>query len=255
MDQHTIFLCYGEGANGKGVLFHMIEQLAGAAAVPLDINQLRRERYQLADLAGKKVALCSETSATQNLVEDALIKTLVSGDTMRVRQIYREPFTLYPTTKLWWSMNELPPVADTSEGFWRRIKVIPFNRQFNDADQIKDLKQQLDLELPGIFNWAMQGLRRLRTMGTFTIPAQIKILTAQYRHDSNPVALFVEDKCYVEATEETQSSAIYAAYKDWCSDNGFRNASSKNFKSEMERLGFRWRRTGPYSVFYGLRVR
>ena len=255
VDQHVIFLCYGEGANGKGVLFHMLEQLAGAAAVPLDINQLRRERYQLADLAGKKVALCSETSATQNLVEDAIIKTLVSGDTIRVRQIYREPFTLYPTSKLWWAMNELPPVADTSEGFWRRIRVIPFNRQFNDTDQIKDLKQQLDQELPGIFNWAMQGLRRLREQGTFTAPMQIKVLTAQYRKDSNPVALFVEDRCVVGALEKVQSSAIYAEYKEWCRENTFQAHSSKNFKCELQRLGFQWKRIASYSEFYGLRIR
>jgi len=252
VDQHVIFLCYGEGANGKGVLFHMIEQLAGVAAVPLDINQLRRERYQLADLAGKKVALCSETSATQNLVEDAIIKTLVSGDTMRVRQIYREPFTLYPTSKLWWAMNELPPVADTSEGFWRRIRVIPFNRQFTDTDQIKDLKQQLDQELPGIFNWAMAGLRRLRAQGTFTMPAQIRGITAQYRKESNPVALFVEEKCFVSPTATVASSIVYAAYKEWCKDNTFQAHSSKNFKCEMERLGFRHNKTMSNNQFQGL---
>ncbi len=253
--QHVIFLCYGEGANGKGVLFHVIEHLAGAAAVPLDINQLRRERYQLADLAGKKVALCSEVSATRNLVEDALIKTLVSGDTMRVRQIYREPFTLYPTTKLWWAMNELPPVADSSEGFWRRIRVLPFNRQFDQDAQIKDLKEQLDLELPGIFNWAMIGLKRLRAQGKFTSPAQVRGVTDQYRKESNPVALFVEEMCIVNPASHVQASAIYSAYKEWCKDNTFQAQSSKNFRHEMERLGFHAKKMASFNTFTGLEIR
>jgi putative DNA primase/helicase len=257
VDQHVIFLCYGEGANGKGVLFYVIEKLGGSSAVPLDLNQLHRERYQLADLAGKKIALCSEVSSTKNLVEDAPVKSLVSGDTMRVRQIYGEPFTLYPSAKLWWAMNELPPVADTSEGFWRRIRVLPFNQQFDDKSQIKDLKEQLGQELPGIFNWAMAGLKRLRVQGKFTDPAQIRGITSQYRKESNPVALFVEEMClpdkeHPDPKAEIQSSKLYADYKEWCKTNTFQPHSSKNFKHEMQRLGFRHGKGQLCNVFFGI---
>jgi len=253
--QHVTFWCVGEGANGKGVLFHVLEQLGGTAATTLNVGLLSREQYQLANLAGKRIALCSEASATQNLVEDALIKALVAGDTMSVRQIRKEPFELQPTAKLWWAMNELPPVADTSEGFWRRMRVIPFNRLFTKDERIFDLKERMDLELSGIFNWAMAGLHRLRDRGSFPEPYQVHIATARYREEANPVKLFVTEKCIVDQDFKVSASVIYGEYKNWCLDNTFRPHSSKNFKKEMERLGFYSVRTGAGMHFDGINLK
>jgi len=252
ISQHVTFWCLGEGANGKGVLFHVLEELAGTASMALNVGLLRREQYQLAMLAGKRIALCSEAGATGNLVEDALVKSLVAGDTMNVRQVYKEGFELRSTAKLWWSMNELPSVADTSEGFWRRVRVIPFNRTFSDNERILDLKDKLDLELSGIFNWAMDGLRRLRQRGHFVEPLQVQVATAQYRKESNPVALFVEEMCQAGPGLEAQSSVLYGAYRDWCLENTFRPHSSKNFKKDMERLGFMHRSGMHFKMYDGI---
>jgi len=249
---HVTFWCYGEGANGKGVLFHIMQELAGSSAIPLNVGLLRREQYQLADLAGKRIALCSEANATKNLVEDAIIKTLISGDAMNVRQIRGKPFRLDPVCKLWWSMNKLPAVADTSDGFWRRMRVLPFNRQFSENERIKDLKARLSLELPGIFNWAMEGLKRLRKVGHFTEPQQVLEVTNRYRKESNPVQLFIEDCCEVNLVLKGQSSYMYAAYKEWCFDNNFKPLSSKNFKDEMHRLGFYSKKSGGVVLFTGI---
>jgi len=252
---HVTFWCYGEGANGKGVLFHVLEQLGGTACMSLNVGLFKRELYQLADLAGKRIALCSEAGATQNLVEDAYIKMLVSGDTMNVRQIRKDPFLLKPMVKLWWAMNELPPVADTSEGFWRRVMVIPFNRQFATNERILDLKERLDAELPGIFNWAMQGLKRLRDRGRFVLPAQVTKSTQEYRQDANPVALFIADECYTGKGLSGQSSALYSTYKDWCFDNNYKPHSSRNFKHEMERLGYHYKPEPAYRTFTGVTLK
>ena len=251
---HVMFWCYGEGANGKGVLFHILKCLGGTACVPLNVGMLKREYYQLAALAGKRIALCTEASATDNLVEDAYVKALVAGDPMPARQIYKQGFELEPRVKLWWSMNELPAVADTSEGFWRRLRVIPFNRHFCEGERILDLNERLEAELPGIFNWAMDGLRRLRDRGRFVEPKQIREATRQYRKDANPVALFIDEECQPYEVAKVQSSVIYGAYKDWCKTNNYKPHSAKNFKHEMERLGFRHQHDTDCNRFYGVEL-
>ncbi len=177
------------------MLFHVLEDLAGTSATPFNVNLLKRDRYQLADLAGKRIALCSEANSWDNVVEDGDVKALIAGDRMNVRQIREKPFTLEPKVKLWWSMNRLPAVVDTSGGFWRRVMVIPFNRSFERHERILNLSEQLHDELPGIFNWAMAGLQRLRNNGGFSIPQQVADQTAEYQHESNIVQLFVEDEC------------------------------------------------------------
>jgi putative DNA primase/helicase len=238
VEHHVSFWCFGEGSNGKGTLFHVLKGLAGSAAIPLNVGLLRREQYQLADLAGKRVAMCSEAGATDSLVEDALVKALIGGDLMQVRQIHRPPFSLQPMAKLWWAMNKLPAVADTTYGFWRRMRVIPFNRQFKEQERILDLKPRLTQEFPGIFKWAMEGLKRLLDRGRFVIPSQVKQATDKYEKESNPVALFIEDVCIVGKDKRIQSSILYSNYKDWCKNNGYRALSRVRFKAEMERLGY-----------------
>lgn len=252
---HISFYCRGEGENGKGVLFHILYKLGGSAAIALNIGTLKRERYQLATLFGKKIAICSESNSTDNLVEDADVKSLIAGDLMPVRMIHREPLTLNPKVKLWWSMNDLPPVADTSHGFWRRVRVIPFNRIFDGADRDMYLKEKLESELSGIFNWAMAGLRRLRQKGAFTQPEQVSDATLKYRRESNPVQAFVDDMCIVGPTFEYKSSDAYHEYHGWCKANGYKPLSDRNFKREMERLKFYYtRRSHPCRrVFDGLR--
>jgi len=255
VQHHVYFLCFGEGANGKGILFHVLEQLAGNACVPLNVDILKHEQYQLADLAGKRIALCSETSSTKNLVEDAYIKTLVAGDTMNVRQIRKEPFVLKPQCKLWQAANKLPDVADTSVGYWRRVKVVPFNREFAPNERILDMKDRLDRELPGIFNWCMTGLRRLHDRGRFVDPGQVKAATAQYRTESNPVELFIADECYTGDKMKVQSSRIYEEYKSWCLNNTYKPLSSRKFKHEMERLGYFHKPESACNMYLGVELR
>jgi putative DNA primase/helicase len=250
---HVTFWCYGEGANGKGVLFHVLEKLAGNAATPFNVNLLHREQYQLADLAGKRIALCAEADSN-GVVEDAVIKQLVAGDSLQVRQIRREPFTLYPRAKLWWSMNKLPTVTDTSTGFWRRIVVIPFNANFQGGSRIDDLKGYLDDELPGIFNQVLAGLFRLQANGKFSTVQQIQDWTTKYQAESNTILSFVEDTCEVDINYNVQSSIIYRSYREWCSDNGYKPYNARNFKTEMERLSYYHRRTMTMRVYDGIRI-
>lgn len=235
---HVTFWCLGRGRNGKGVLFDTLEKLAGTGATTINLNLLHREQYQLANLVGKRIALCTEANSTDNLVEDATIKALIAGDTMSVRMIRREPFDLKPRLKLWWSMNKLPAVADTSIGFWSRIRIIPFHRSFSTKERDLDLKEKLIDEYSGIFNWAMRGLERLRMRGLFEIPSQVERFTDNYQRESNPVQMFVEDACTVSPSAgSTSSGFLYLEYKNWSFDNGYKPLSSKNFKRELELLG------------------
>lgn len=259
ISQHATFWCYGGGNNGKGVLFHVLEKLAGKAFFPLNIKLMSHNPYQLAELGGKRIAGCSESNATDNLVDDAQIKALVAGDTMSARSPHQRPFDLHPHVKLWWSMNALPAVADFSEGFWRRVRVIPFNREFQPNEQITDLKERLNNELPGIFNWAMEGLRRLQSRGRFAVPQQVKDVTSQYRHEANPISLYIDDECIAETdlARCTQVSEIYRVYKEWCLTNTYRAVASRRFRHEMLRLGYPVRqKNAPVDktqVFFGIR--
>lgn len=250
----VMFWCVGEGENGKGVLFHILSQLGGDTCTPLDLNSLNKERYQLATLADKRIALCSEASSTKNLLEDATVKALVAGDEMQVRQIKREPFVLKPQVKLWWAMNRLPAVADTSHGMWRRIVMLPFNRTFDDKTRIRDLKDRLDLELSGIFNWFLEGYARLRAEGHFSHCRQSEKIKDGFQFESNTIRLFINDTCNIDENKKEQAQKLYDFYKDWAKSNGYKPMSNRNFKVEMEALKYFHKRESTGRFYHGLEL-
>lgn len=242
MNHHKMFWCLGEGSNGKGVLFHILQALGGSAATAFNLDMLNQNwnTYHLAELAGKRLIYCTEVKRDFDFSGDAMLKALTGGDNIQVRRIREQPFVMNSIGKLWISLNDFPHVKDTSHGFWRRVSIIPFNRTFTEVDADPELKEKLMDELPGIFNWAMAGLRRLHQNESFTESQQVIEYTARYKLESNAVALFVEDCCDVDKTNDdlyTTITPLYRAYKDWCSENNYRPFSRKNFKREIERMG------------------
>lgn len=252
VEHQIMFWCYGEGSNGKGTLFHVIEKLLGSGRMELNVNGFSHNHYQLAMLAGKRVATSAEVNQADRLAEDATIKALVAGDPLQVRMIKQEPFEMLPTVKLWWSMNRLPPIDETSTGVWRRIRIIPFYKQFSESEKIRDMKERLDKELPGIFNWALEGLKRVRANGHICIPQRAAEVKAEYQRESNIVQVFVEEACKRDANESIPRPALYSAFKQWSMDNGYRIRSSAVMGQELKRLGFHARKTNGIFVFDGI---
>jgi len=244
MSHHKMFWCLGEGSNGKGVLFHILQELGGSAATAFNLDMLNQNynTYHLAELAGKRLIYCTEVKRDFDFSGDAMLKAVTGGDNIQVRRIREQPFVLNSIGKVWISLNDFPHVKDTSHGFWRRVSIIPFNRVFDETEADPDLKDKLIEELPGIFNWAMAGLKRLYKDEKFTESRQVTEFTAKYKLESNTVAMFVEDECTVDPNDDqcfTTIMPLYAAYKKWANDSGYKPFSRKNFKREIERLGFK----------------
>ena len=65
---------------------------------------------------------------------------------------------------------------DHSEGWHRRFEIIRFLNEFKKTDASFDLEleKKLRKELSRIFNWAIEGLRRLKRKGDFTKSDSIK---------------------------------------------------------------------------------
>ena len=51
---------------------------------------------------------------------------------------------------------------EQNTGMWRRINVIEFPKTFSEDEMDVELTGKLVAELSGIFNWALEGYKRLR---------------------------------------------------------------------------------------------
>jgi putative DNA primase/helicase len=245
----------GEGSNGKDTLLEILRCLVGDAHHELDLSALSvDERYGLANLPGKKVVTCAE-AVSDRPVADTYFKKLISGEPMEARAPYGKPFNFRPICKIWWSVNDKPLVTDQTKGYWRRWTVVPFLESYLGREDF-DLEDKLKKELPGIFNWAVEGLKRLRKSDRLTLVPEFVDATQEYRHKTSVESIFVEEACIIDLQAESAIKTVYAAYKAYCIENGYRAKGKRRFTDDMVRLGYeRGRMSGGTRCLRGLTVK
>jgi len=230
----------GEGANGKTVATQVLEQVVGSANcshVPLE---LFGERFQLTSTLGKLVNICGDTGEL-NKVAEGFIKQSTGGDTMHFDRKFLPTITARPTARLVIAMNNRPRFSDRSDGIWRRTILVPWRIRIPDAEQDRRLAQPdrtdwpFRPELPGIFNWAIEGLRRLRHRGESAIPELCRAALDEYRMENDPEKAFLLERCRAEHGARIPTQALYDAYTNWCGQRGLKPESESKFGKSVRR--------------------
>jgi putative DNA primase/helicase len=234
----TAMLWVGEGGNGKGVATRVIETLVGqrqVCAVPIE---LLHDPYHRAALQGKLVGLVNEPDPKAMARNGAFFKALTGEDLMSARRPTEKVFEFRPTIRLVISTNELPSTRDLTRGYFRRMMLVEWRYQVPDHLRDNSLDRKLLLEIPGIFNWAMVGLHRLRARGwDFIMPEESRRLLADYRESEDPIGLFLSEKCEMGPGLYTTGSELYRAYDAYCKTCNQRPETANMFGRQMTRRG------------------
>lgn len=228
---------FGEGGNGKSVAISVVEALLGPMSMSIDFQSVGMPgNYDLADIPGKRVLFSTEAERNKVMAE-GYIKRIVTGDTINTRPIYGSPLSFRPTAKIWWAMNDKPIIKDTTDSMWRRMKLIPFYRKFEEGKNADvDLPTKLMAELPGILNWAVEGLMRLTLNGRFTKSTASEEAKQQYREEANPVAQWVNTMTVRTDYPATLQGALFREYTRWCEEQKEHASTSTQFGKDLKRL-------------------
>ena len=137
--------------------------MLGAKATLLGLADIERNRFALASLPGKTLAIATEQPADY-MAAPPILNDLNLGEPVTVDRKFQDAVTITPRAKLAWAMNELPRVKGASNGIFRRVKVVTFPT-IPEHERLPKLKEAVQIEAAGILNWALDGLRRLRARG------------------------------------------------------------------------------------------
>ncbi|WP_101909135.1 DNA primase family protein [Marasmitruncus massiliensis] len=186
------FFLYGNGKNGKSVLAKMIEALVGAENVSnVKLSQLN-DNFGLSSLVNKNVNISAENELLGKF-DTGNFKAIISGDTVNVTRKYKDDLSTRLNCKMIMLLNTLPSTTDVTYGYFRKILIIPFTQTF-DENEDKFLVEKLLRELPGILNWALEGLKRLQANDyLFSSCAAIQSLMEHYQNQQNPTGVFFEE--------------------------------------------------------------
>ena len=236
--QKSLFFI-GEGSNGKSVFLETIASVLDNVS-HLELSELF-DRFKIAEIEGKLANICTDVETSK--VMDARFKKIVAGETQSAERKFKDPFEFQPFAKILFSANDFIPTKDRTHGFYRRFDIVRFDRIFGPEEQKPDLLQDLKKEIPGIFNWGLEGLERLSEQDwKMTRSRFMESCHEEFRRATNPLQIFLEEECTVEKESSIDSTLLREAYKNFCEERGYKILSDNNLGQELKRLGIERKR-------------
>lgn len=240
--EDCFFIVYGTGANGKTTFLNTIQTVLGDYAA-----QSRAETFlskdrdtipsDLARLKGRRFVVATEFPQGK-VIAESLIKSLTGRDELTVRELFGKWFQYKPQFKIWLGTNHKPVVHDNSVGFWRRVKLIPFEVQIPVNERIRNFEDILLEEASGILNWMLEGYREWSKNGLGDTE-KIREATAEYRDENDVLRDFLEERCIEDPNASISKKELYQAYVDWSTFNSEKTLSKGTFLRLIEERGYK----------------
>lgn len=182
----------GEGANGKSLFLETIQHVLGYDVVDSINMGVLFSRFGQASLLGKILNIVNEAGSDYLRGSSAdLFKNLVSGGRIKADVKNQAPITFNNTAKFIFASNHDIKTGDKSEGWLRRMLIVPFEQDFRNSDVPKyQIMEELKAESAGIFNWALEGLKRLLINKQFSESESANRKKAAYIRENDIAADF-----------------------------------------------------------------
>jgi len=191
----------------------------------------------MSPLDAVQVAFIGEVELSGHPMRNVILerlKGIIGEDAVILNEKYEKPRSVKLQTRFFVSCNEMPTFYDASGAIGQRFLYLHYQKSVAGRED-RTLESRLSGELPGINNWALTGLARLRASGgVFTVPDTATKLANDFLLRSNPIHAFVRDKLIVhrpcdpgdvpgvELTDKPLSvnrDAVVKTYQSWCTDH------------------------------------
>jgi len=254
------FILYGPGRTGKSTFLKLIEFIIGKKHISNVPLQGLSDKFKTSLLFGKLANIYADLP-NKALQDTGIFKTLVSGDTIVAEEKFQAPFSFSNKARLLFSCNELPAnYVDRTDGFFRRLIILPFLKQVEETKIDTALLSKLQNEVDGTIQWAIKGLLRLKDNNyQFTKSDTTQKLLNEYRKQGNNVIWFVEEHCELSVDASEYSSKLYQHYKRTCLENNMQPISQTKFNRSLEmeygRNVIKTEDSNKRVIFKGIRIR
>lgn len=221
----------GGGGQGKSVFLRVLAEILNTDNVSAaSLQTLVDNRFGTNSLYGKLANMAGDIP-DMAMSNTAIFKALTGDDQIRAEEKGKPAYEFWNKAKLTFSANALPPTKDKSGGYFRRWVLIDFNRPMVTNPNPR-LTADLLTEKSGIFNWMLEGAKRLNEKG-FTYTTDYEEMARRYIERSEPVTLFLKDCCEEDFDRFENSKRVFAAYNAWARIKRKKRMSGKEFIKAM----------------------
>lgn len=257
-------LWIGPRRGGKGVAARVATALLGRSTVASPTLSSLGQPFGLQPLIGALLALLSDVRLShhadlQTIAENILRVT--GEDLITIPRKFLPDLTCTLAVRFWILSNEAPRFLDSSGALPSRFLVLTSTASFLGHEDPK-LTDKLLTELPGIFLWALAGLRALRDRGNFRQPESARAVIDELEAVASPIKSFLADECdLADPVAEVLVKDLFAAWRRWCAANGREHPGSqqvfgRDLRSAIPHLATRQPRIGgrQVRVYLGIRL-
>ncbi|RZG47026.1 phage/plasmid primase, P4 family [Acinetobacter wuhouensis] len=227
--ENLMVIPFGDGSNGKSTIFTTLSKALGSyvmtAAAETFLGGGKSSaggaREDLLRLRGARFVYVSEPEENQELKE-SLVKSVTGGEKIIARGVYgKQSVEFVPTWTVIMPTNHKPIVKGNDHGIWRRLMMLPFERNYdNDPNIIKDpfLSTKMRKELEGVLAWLVRGAIEYQLGG---LKAHNKAQKARddYKDEMDLLKDWIEECCEVGDFRET-SQNLWVSWRNYAESKG-----------------------------------
>jgi len=231
-----LFFIYGPASTGKSKVIELLERFLGrenyCAVEPQDIQ---KDIHATAQMQFKLANIVSDINydAMDNINQ---VKKITGEDTIKIRNMYKEPYNARIFAKQIFSTNKLPVVKEKTRAWYRRVYTIEFANIVPKGKEDRFLIQKLtsEEELKGLAWKCVEHLKELHKHHfTFTYDINEKEMQTVYEQLSNPILMFADQTCIKDPTKFVYQYEFKDRLKAWLQANHFPIISNSEINAYM----------------------
>lgn len=233
--RHKILSLVGKPRSGKGTIGRILTKLLGPDLVSSPTLGSLTGTFGLQPLLGKSLALIGDArwAGVRDLGDAVELLKGVSGeDAMTVHRKNRTAWEGQLGVRFMIMSNDPPAFTDASSALAGRLLSIVTQESFAGREDL-GLEDRLTTELPGILNWALDGLGDLGAE-QFVVPESSAQLSRDIAEEASPVLAWAGDAVELEPDHEERMDVLYEHFRRWAEDQGHTHLpTSANFSRQL----------------------
>lgn len=246
------FIYLGEGSNGKSTLFSIQQALIGdrEKICGIGLGQFG-EQFHMSMAEGKVVNIVVDDDLSDNKKVNGVFKSIVCGEPITVNRKNKDLQRMQFNMAMFFGLNRMPQAIDKSDGFFRRLTIIPFNTTFGTEEEVdKGLRDKVKIpgisneiinnEMDLVFMWAYQGLQRLKSNSwIITENGASNKEKEEYRQEADSAYAFFKINIEKSKERDIKASVVYQNYTNWCLEEGIRPMNGTQFGKQLKSVGIK----------------
>lgn len=232
------FICKGEGGTGKSTYMNLLHRMVGGDINCSHIGLADFDKdYYLASTVGKLLNIDDDVVDGKTLENTGRFKSIISGNVISVRQIYREVMDFIPYITCIFSCNRLPRIMDKTSGLYRRMVLIELNNKVKKPDPLF-MNKVTESDMEYFLFKAVEGIKLAIEEGRFRVTQSEAQLLQIFKRRQSPLNEWLyESDMTLGDLHNVKCLSLYSQFTEWCSNNGYNKIMSNfTFKEDVSAL-------------------